>query len=59
MLNVKAAQGVRVPVEGRPHQFIEQEPVQVENTLYYQRRIADGDLIVVKEPKNSKETGAK
>lgn len=61
MLKVKAAKGVRVPVEGRPHNYIEQEVVEVENTLYYQRRIADGDLIVVEgnEPKNSKESGSK
>lgn len=61
MLKVKAAKGVRVPVENRPHHYIEQEVVEVENTLYYQRRIADGDLIVVEgnEPKNSKESGSK
>ncbi|XLP80060.1 DUF2635 domain-containing protein [Mannheimia haemolytica] len=58
MLKVKAAKGVRVPVENRPHHYIEQEAVEVENTLYYQRRIADGDLIVVKETKSAKETGA-
>lgn len=59
MLKVKAAKGVRVPVEGRPHNYIEQEVVEVENTLYYQRRIADGDLIVVKgnEPKSTKDKG--
>ncbi|HDL4343371.1 TPA: DUF2635 domain-containing protein, partial [Mannheimia haemolytica] len=54
-----AAKGVRVPVENRPHHYIEQEAVEVENTLYYQRRIADGDLIVVKETKSAKETGGK
>lgn len=59
MLKVKAAKGVRVPVENRPHHYIEQETVEVENTLYYQRRIADGDLIVVKETKSAKETGSK
>ncbi len=59
MLKVKAAKGVRVPVENRPHHYIEQETVEVENTLYYQRRIADGDLSVVKETKAAKETGGK
>lgn len=61
MLKVKAVKGVRVPVENRPHHYIEQETVEVENTLYYQRRIADGDLIIVKgsESKNSKESGSK
>lgn len=47
MLKVKAVKGVRVPMEGRPHSYIEQEPVDVEDSLYYQRRIADGDLILV------------
>lgn len=47
MLKVKAAYGVRVPMEGHPHQYIEQDVVEVDNTLYYQRRIADGDLMVV------------
>lgn len=59
MLKVKATKGVRVPVENRPHHYIEQEVVEVENTLYYQRRIADGDLIVVKgnESKSTKDKG--
>lgn len=47
MLRVKAAKGVRVPYEDSPHRYIEQEVVEVDNTLYYQRRIADGDLIAV------------
>lgn len=44
---VKAASGVKVPLENQPYAYIEQEPVEVENTVYYQRRIADGDLIEV------------
>lgn len=59
MLKVKADKGVRVPIENRPHNYIEQDVVEVENTLYYQRRIADGDLLVVKETKVAKETGSK
>lgn len=47
MLKVKAAKGVRVPYEDSPHRYIEQEVVEVDNSLYYQRRIADGDLIIV------------
>ena len=45
MLKVKAADGVKVPLETQPHAYIEQATVEVENTLYYQRRLADGDLI--------------
>lgn len=47
MLKVKAADGIKVPLETQPHAYIEQAPVEVENTLYYQRRLADGDLILV------------
>ncbi|WP_265410850.1 DUF2635 domain-containing protein [Actinobacillus pleuropneumoniae] len=46
-IKVKAVNGVRVPFENHAHRYIEQEPVEVENSIYYQRRIADGDLIVV------------
>lgn len=56
---VKAVAGVRVPMEHSAHQYIEQEVVEVESSLYYQRRIADGDLVVVtateKPAKNSKD----
>ena len=54
MLKVKAVDGVRVPLEGHSHQYIEQDVVEVDNTLYYQRRIADGDLVVVTTEKTIK-----
>lgn len=44
---VKAAPRVRVPVEGSPHRYIEDTPVNVDATTYYRRRMADGDLIPV------------
>lgn len=46
-MRVKAVAGVRVPMEHNAHHYIEQEEVEVESSLYYQRRIADGDLVVV------------
>lgn len=46
-VKVKAIDGVRVPFENHPHRYIEHEPVEVDNSIYYQRRIADGDLILV------------
>ncbi|HDR1427602.1 TPA: DUF2635 domain-containing protein [Pasteurella multocida] len=52
-MKVKAAVGVKVPLENQPLAYIEQEPVEVENTIYYQRRIADGDLIKVKDNKKA------
>ncbi|KGQ36496.1 DUF2635 domain-containing protein [Gallibacterium genomosp. 1] len=48
-MKVKAKNGIKVPKENSPFSYIEQEPVEIEATLYYQRRIADGDLIVVTE----------
>lgn len=44
---VKAAPGVKVPMEGMPRRYIEQTPVEVPDTPYYRRRITDGDLVVV------------
>ncbi|MFK5041242.1 DUF2635 domain-containing protein [Glaesserella parasuis] len=46
-IKVKAINGARVPFENHPHSYIEHEPVEVDNSIYYQRRIADGDLILV------------
>lgn len=57
-MKVKAAVGVKVPLEHQPYAYIEQKPIEVENSVYYQRRIADGDLIVVNE-RNHKTQGVK
>ena len=45
-LKVKAAPGLRVPFENHAHRYIEQSQVEVENSMYYRRLIADGDLIL-------------
>lgn len=55
-LKVKAVEGVRVPFEGQPHQYIEQTTVEVDNSLYYQRRIADGDLVIVQGVRSSQKS---
>ncbi|MDD6910901.1 DUF2635 domain-containing protein [Actinobacillus minor] len=48
-MKVKAVKGVRVPMEDAPHKYItDEEAVEVESSLYYLRRIADGDLVVDK-----------
>ena len=45
---VRAAPGLRVPMEGAPRQYItDNEPQAVPESAYYLRRIADGDLIQV------------
>lgn len=53
-MKVKAVQGIKVPMENQPYTYIEQEPVEVENSIYYQRRINDGDLVVVNETRSRK-----
>lgn len=49
-MKVKAATGVRVPLENQPHSYItDAQTMEVNDTLYYQRRLADGDLVLVTE----------
>lgn len=45
MIRVKAAPGLRVPMEGSPRKYIEADPVSVPETAYYRRRLAEGDLV--------------
>lgn len=50
MVWVKAREGVRVARENAPRQYIASSPTRVHLTAYYQRQIADRDLMVVDEP---------
>ena len=44
-MNLIATAGLKVPMEGKPHDYItDAEPVIVPDSAYYQRRISDGDL---------------
>lgn len=52
-MKVKAKVGIKVPMENRANQFIEQQPVEVAESLYYRRLVQEGDLIVVKSTKHS------
>lgn len=54
---VKATPGVKVPLENQPYAYIEQEPVEVDESVYYQRRIADGDLIEVQPTRKQRGAG--
>ena len=54
---VKASPGVKVPLENKPYAYIEQESVEVDDSVYYQRRIADGDLIEVQPTRNQRGAG--
>ncbi|WP_274571556.1 DUF2635 domain-containing protein [Neisseria leonii] len=48
LINVKAADGLLVPQEGNPREYIGQKPVAVDgDSLYYRRLLADGDLLPV------------
>ncbi|WP_054285949.1 hypothetical protein [Gulbenkiania mobilis] len=49
-MKVKAAPGIQVPQEDKPREFItEAEEVEVSNTTYYLRLVADGDLVDLDE----------
>lgn len=43
---VKAAKGLKVPMEFKPRDYITDDAVfNVEDSAYYMRRISDGDLV--------------
>lgn len=50
---VIAAPGLRVPLEGKPREYVTETPPDgeagftVPDTAYYQRRLLDGDLVAV------------
>lgn len=49
-IKVRAADGLQVPLEGSPHEYINgQETVTVPDTAYYRRCIEYGDLVAVTE----------
>ncbi|MCK7561602.1 MULTISPECIES: hypothetical protein [Citrobacter] len=61
-VTVKAAPGVMVPREDNPRRYITgEEPVTVEYTVYYQRQVMAGDLLIVgdKKSKGGKATTTK
>ena len=45
-ITVKAAPGLRVPMEGMPRRYItDAAAVAVPDSAYYRRRMTDGDLV--------------
>lgn len=47
-MRVQAAPGLKVPREDNPRSYItDAEPVEIEMTGYYIRRMAEGDLVEV------------
>lgn len=60
-MRVKATPGIQVPLEDKPREYITADtPVEVPNSAYYLRIVADGDLVVVDGDKTpaSKKGGA-
>ncbi|MEC5336997.1 DUF2635 domain-containing protein [Klebsiella oxytoca] len=55
-MKVKAREGIRVPREDNPRRYIEQEPVEVSWSTYYQRRLNEGDLVEETEATTGKGT---
>ncbi len=54
IIYVRAVPGVEVPQEGAPRRYITAaEAVEVEDSVYYRRRVADGDLTIVPAPRGS------
>lgn len=56
-MKVKAADGLRVPKEKRVNSYITTQLVNVPDTLYYRRLVADGDLIMITENFEKNKTG--
>lgn len=51
MMKVKAATGLRVPKESKPRQYItDTDVVEVPETAYYLRSVANGDLVRTDAP---------
>ncbi|QGM80663.1 DUF2635 domain-containing protein [Otariodibacter oris] len=49
-MKVKAVDGVKVPMENQPYNYIVGDAVvEVEDSVYYHRRLSDGDLVLVEE----------
>lgn len=58
-LFVKASNGLKVPYENRANRYITDTIVEVPNTLYYRRRISDGDLIEMPTTKTIRKPATK
>lgn len=50
---VVATEGRRVPMEGAPRRYVEQQPVEVVRSTYYMRRLAAGELREAAAPASS------
>lgn len=52
---VRAAPGIKVPMEEKPRDYItDAAPIDVPESAYYLRRLADGDLVQAEPNKGAK-----
>ncbi len=59
-VTVIATKGVKVPLEHKANSYItDNVPTEVIMSMYYRRRIADGDLTIVKPSKTTTPKGGK
>lgn len=57
-IKVKAAPGMKFPMQHNAKKYITGESVEVESSAYYRRAITDGDLILVTDEKSDTLTPA-
>ena len=59
-IKVIAAAGLRVPLAENPHEYIGQDPIEVDgDNVYYRRLLAEGDLLIDAEPQTQPEKKGK
>ncbi|WP_373325237.1 DUF2635 domain-containing protein [Neisseria blantyrii] len=58
MIKVRAAEGLRVPMEGMPHEYIGRETAEVDGESLYYRRLLDEGSLVAEEAAGAKRKGA-
>lgn len=59
-IKVIAAAGLRVPLAENPHEYIGQDPIEVDgDNVYYRRLLAEGDLLIDTEPQTQPEKKGK
>ena len=57
---VKAAPGIKVPKEQNPKGYITEDKIEPVDSVYYDRRLRDGDLLLVTEKEyNAQEAAAR
>lgn len=59
-MKVIAAKGIKVPMEDKPREYItDAESIDVPESAYYLRRVADQDLLLAKDDAGKTSKGSK